>query len=188
MIKKLFLFVVVLLVALVTAIPALADPPPSSGLKVVRYDGIVYLHTVDYKNGLSAIVGADIVEFCNTYSGFDLVSIQDIHVPEDANRIVEIAHGDDVTTSVWQFTDFDCGLFTTQEPVATGTTDVVSTDNDLDVYNNPDHVNWNAFGFTAHGLLAAPDGGAKQMNGVSRCVWDGVDSDSGSCVGWINLK
>ncbi len=188
MIKKLLLFVLVLLVALIAAIPALADPPPSSGPNVVRYDGIVYLHTVDEAKGLSAIVGADIVEFCNSFRGFDLVSIQDIQVPEDANRIVEIAHGDDVTTSIWPFTDFDCGLFTTVEPVATGTTDVVNTDNDLEVFNNPDNVNWNAYGFTAHGRLTAPDGSTMQLNVMSRCVWDGVDSDSGRCASGINMK
>jgi hypothetical protein len=155
----------------------------------VRFEGIVYLHTVDYKNGLSAIVGADIVEFCNTFSGFDLVSIQEIDVPEDANRIVQIAHGDGVTTSVWPFTDFDCGMFTTQQPVATGTADFVSTDNDLYVYGNPNNINWNAYGFTAHGLLFAPDGSTMRLNGVSRCVWDGAGiSEAGGCTSRINLK
>lgn len=188
MFKKLSLIFIVLLAALITAIPALADPPTNSGLKVVRYQGVVYLHNVDYKNGLSIIVGADIVEFCNTFSGFDLVNIQEIDVPEDANRIVQIANGDNVTTSVWPFTDFDCGLFTTQEPVASGTADFISTDNDLYVSSNPDNVNRNAFGFTANGQLTASEGSIKRLNAVSRCTWDGVNSDSGKCAVVINLK
>jgi hypothetical protein len=188
MIKKLLLLVVVLLVASLAALPAFAGPPASSGMKVVRYKGIVYLHVVDVKNGRSAIVGADIVKFCNYEMDFDLVNIQDIHVPEDANRIIEIANGEDVTTSVWPFTDFNCGLFTTQEPVAIGTADFVSTDNDLVVSDNLENVNWNSFGFTAHGLLSAQDGSSVRLNAASRCVWDGVDSDSGLCIGNINLK
>jgi hypothetical protein len=187
--KKLLLIIIVLMAALIPAVPALADPPANSGLKVVRYQDIVYLHTVDYKNGRSAIVGADIVEYCHTYSGFDLVDIQEIDVPEDANRIVQIAHGEDVTTSVWPFTDFDCGLFTTKEPVASGTADFVSTDNDLYVYKNPDNINWNAYGFTAHGLLVTPDGSNMRLNAVLKCTWNGVDySDSARCASSINLK
>jgi hypothetical protein len=190
MFKKLSLIFIVLLVTLMMTVPAFAGPPPNSGLKVVRYQGIVYLHNVDYKNGISIIVGADIVEFCNTFSsGFDLVNIQEIDVPEDANRIVQIANGDDVTTSVWPFTDFDCVKFTTQEPVAAGTADFISTDNDLYVSDNPDNVNWNAFGFTAKGQLTASDGSIKRLNAASRCTWDGVNYlDSGTCAVVINLK
>jgi len=186
--KKLLTIVVVILVAMLAAIPVLADPPASSGLNVVRYNGIVYLHAVDYKNGLSTVVGADIVEFCNGNFAFDLVSIQDIYVPEDVNRIIEIAHGKEVTTSVWPFTDFDCGLFTSIEPIATGKTNTVATDNDLFAYAYPDNVNWNAFGFSAQGLLSAPDGSTPRMNAAFRCAWDGVDSGSGMCTGNIILK
>ena len=185
--KTLLLLTLVLVIALVAAIPAFADPAEDSGPIVARYQGIFIAHYNDPANGLGAIIGADIREFCSGVVDFDLVNIQDIDVPEDANRIVQIFDDDAITISVWPFPEFDCGLFLSTDPVAAGTAAIVGTDNDLTVFNNPDNVNWNAYGFTAHGSLTAADGSSVRLNTVSRCVWDGVDGDSGHCVGRINL-
>jgi hypothetical protein len=189
--KKVLILLAVLLVALIAAIPAFADPPASSGPIVVRFeldgeDGVGFFYA-DERKGLSVTIGVDVVADCNGTFDADLVSIQEIHVPEDANRIISLLNGDDLTTTVWPFTEFDCGLFTTIEPVATGTSDLVLTDNDLDVGLTPDNVNWNAFGFTAHGLLTAQDGSDVHFNGVERCVWDGNNGATFSCVERINM-
>ena len=185
--KTVLLFVIVLLVALIAAIPALADPPSSSGPNVVRFEDTFAVFYSDARTGLSVTIGADVVEDCNGNFEPELVSIQEIHVPEDANRIISILHGDDLMTTVWPFTDFNCDLFTTEEPVATGTSDLVLTDNDLLVFLTPDNVNWNAFGFTAHGLLTAQDGSDVHFNGVQRCRWDGNNDATFGCVERINV-
>jgi len=185
--KKVLILLGVVLVALVAAIPALADPPPSSGPNVVRFEDTFAVFYSDARKGLSVTIGADVVEDCNGNFEPELVSIQEIRVPEDANRIIGILKGDDLMTTVWPFTDFDCGLFTTEEPVATGTSDLVLTDNDVLVFLTPDNVNWNAFGFTAHGLLTAQDGSDVRFNGVQRCIWDGNNDATFRCVERINV-
>jgi len=115
-----------------------------------------------------------------------LVDLQRIDVPEDANRVNDLLHGDDLTTSVWPFTDFDCGLFLTTTPLATGTVDVRNTDNDFFVFLNPDNKNHNAFGFTAQGKLTSATGKRAHFNVVSRVVFK--PGEFFKAVSKINLK
>ena len=114
----------------------------------------------------------------------DLLSIS---VPEDPNRFNDLVKGS-VQTSVWPFTNFDCAQFTSIAPLATGTAKLVNTDNDLLVFQNPNNVNHNAFGFTAQGRLTRPDGSTAQFNGVNRSVWDGVNGASFKSTVKINLN
>jgi len=59
--------------------------------------------------------------------------------------------------AVWPFTNFDCALFTTIAPLATGDAEFVNNDND--VFGTPGwENNTNVWGFSAHGLLARPTG------------------------------
>ena len=60
--------------------------------------------------------------------------------------------------SVWPFTGFDCGLFTSTSPVASGVADFIYTDNSLPGVG-PDDDFANAWGFRAHGTLSYTDGG-----------------------------
>ena len=161
--------------------------PSNSGPIVMRSEVAFAVFYVDTKAGISAIHGADMVEFCNGVIDFDLVELQRIDVPEDANRLIDIIHGNDVRTSVWPFTTFDCNLFTTVTPLATGTVDLVSTDNDLLVFLNPDNRNANAFGFQAHGKLTGPNGERLNFSGHSRVVWDGNDGNTLKSTDKINL-
>ena len=107
---------------------------------------------------------------------------------EDANRIMQLIQGTDVRTSVWPFTTFDCSLFQNTPPLAEGFVDLVNTDNDLLVFLNPNNVNHNAFGFTAHGQLNGPNGEQMQFGGVFRSVWDGNDPSTLREVIRINLN
>jgi hypothetical protein len=149
-------------------------PPASSGPIVIRTETAFAVFYADPGAGISAVHGADMDEFCNGIVDFDIVKLQEIDVPEDANRIISLVHGHDVRTSVWPFTDFDCDLFTTTTPLATGTVDMVSTDNDVVVFLNPDNVNHNAFGWAAHGKLVGPNGEELNFSGHSKTVWDGI--------------
>lgn len=166
-----------------------SNGPANPGPIIVRSQTAFAAFYVDTKKGISAIHGADIAgEFCNGIVNFDLVDLQSISVPEDANRLNELIQGADVTTSVWPFTNFDCGLFTTVTPLASGSVDLVSTDNDLLVFLNPDNRNANAFGFRAHGRLQDQSGARANFSGHSNCVWDGNDFQSLKCVDRINLQ
>lgn len=169
--------VVVLAVGLAMGMPAAADPPANSGPIVIRTDDEAAWFLPEEEAGMSVALGWDPLEFCGGTVEFDVLSLQEISVPEDANRLIDLLKGE-VRTSVWPFIVFDCGLFTTVEPLATGYSDLVSTDNDLRVFLNPDNINANAFGLVAHGALYDADGDRKQFSFMDRLVWDGVDSDS----------
>jgi hypothetical protein len=171
---------------------AFADPsngPANPGPIVMRYDGDIGIFQAYEGNGISAIYGGDVVEFCLTGdTEFDLVHIQDVAVPEDANRIVELIHGYDVNTTVWPFVEFDCDLFTSTEPLAAGAVDMRQTDNDLLVFLNPDNVNANAFGYMVHGRVYDKYGTRMNLNAFYRAVWDGNDPESFNEVWRIHLR
>ena len=130
---------------------AYADPPPFSGI-VTRGEDTVAVTWVDAEAGLRVIVGADMDEFCagNEYAG--LIAYQDVNLP--SGRVVSNS-GAIMQTTVWDFLNFDCALFTTIDPVASGYARVRYVDNDLtgSVVNNT-----NSWTFMAQGKLEDPWG------------------------------
>ncbi len=161
---------------------------PDAGPIIIRTEVVFAIFHVDLNKGISAIHGGDIVEFCQGNLVFDLSQLQRHFPPGDATRYMDLLHGGDLTTSVWPFTNFDCVAFTSTEPLATGTVDLVNTDNDLLVFLDPDNINANAFGWNAHGPLTDSNGDKKQYSAHSRCVWDGNDVDTLKCTDKINLQ
>lgn len=162
--KKIIIPVVlVVLLALLIAPLALAgggfeNGPENPGPIVFRFDDVGGFHMADFKSGLGVIHGGDVVEFCETGSTeFDPILVQEVDVPDDFDRIINQVVGNDMPTTVWPFPVFDCGLFTTVDPIATGTADLILTDNDVNVSDNP---NANSFGLSAHGKVTT-DGGEK---------------------------
>ena len=75
-----------------------------------------------------------------------------------------------VQTTVWDFTDFDCALFTTIDPVASGDARLRLTDNDTDGIG-PDDRNTNAYGYMAHGRLENAEGDRMLLNAFIRFVF-----------------
>ena len=178
-------FLVVTAVLFSTSV--LSNPPAASGPNVIRFNDDFAVFNIDTRNGLSAVLGADPNEFCNGIVNFDTVSYLEVDVPEDANRISQKLSGH-VQASVWPFTVFDCTLFSTVPPLATGMAKVKGTDNDLFVFLNPDNVNANAFGYNAHGALTDQSGNRRNFNLVFRAVWDGNDPSTFRIVELIQLK
>jgi hypothetical protein len=151
----------------------IGDAPAESGPYVVRVEANVALFYADANAGLSAVLGLDPVDVCNGSFDPDVNHVIIIDVPNDVDRINVLIEAEDVTTSVWPFTTFDCGLFTTTDPLAAGTADLISTDND---FFGSDNANANAFGFQVHGQLSTDaNREAVSFSGHSRCVWDGND-------------
>ncbi len=151
---------------------------PDAGPIIVRGQTVFAVFWVDPKREISAVAGADVVEFCSGVVDFDLVDFQDHIPPGDATRIMEVLHGDDIRASAWPFDFFDCGLFLSETPLAEGLVDMRSTDNDLLVFLDPENKNHNAFGFNVHGAF----------NGHQRCVWDGNNGETLKCNSSIVVK
>lgn len=164
-----------------------SNGPLMPGPNIVRSQNTYAMAYVDPDAGLLAVIGTDIVAFCTSGAPFDIVDLQTISVPEDANRLNRLIQGDDMTASVWPFTSFDCGLFTTMDPVGTGMVKLVQTDNDVLTFLNPDSRNANAFGFRVHGALTDPSGHKVQFNSHSNCVWDGDDLATLKCQDKIGV-
>ncbi len=159
-----------------TAIPVQAEPPDSSGI-VTRGDGALLYWAFDAEVGASVFLGADPLELCVGVIELDVIDLQEIDVPDDRNRFLEMLRGE-VTTSVWPFVitgPAECPKFFTTEPLATGVSDVVWTDNDARIFANPDNRNHNAFGFAARGTLIGPDGEELRFSAHERITWDGHD-------------
>ena len=72
-------------------------------------------------------------------------------------------------TTVWDFLEFDCALFATMDPVASGRSKLITVDNDLLGIEEGD-MNTNSWAFMAHGRLVSADGSPAQFSGFIRQV------------------
>lgn len=156
----------ILTAALLSSGPIAADPPADSGT-VTRGQEALAFTWVDFDSGLRIIIGADIDEFCGGVNNFDLVDF--MRVEPQPERVIERLSGD-VQTTVWDFLDFDCALFTTLEPVASGQARLRATDNDLFGIGDDDR-HTNSWGLMAHGKLEDSFGTDMNLNAFLRQVF-----------------
>lgn len=154
------IFVYFALIAMAGA--AFAEPPESSGI-VTRGSYEWGFVDVDENAGLLSVVGVDIVQWCAGDSSFDTIYYKDKDL-QDGFRLNTMEQAD-VQASVWPFTDFNCDLFTTVEPLATGMAYFRSHDNDFfGLRYCEEKNNMNSFGRRANGTLYSPGGEAKQFS------------------------
>ena len=142
---------------------AFADPPTNSGV-VTRDDLDFGRFDVDASAGISSILGFDVVAFCSDTEVENEVITYAEKFVQSGLRLNRMGKGP-VTASVWPFTRFDCDLFLTIDPLATGTAKVVDRDNDL--FGNllcDEKNNINSFGWQAHGELYSPGGQQRQFS------------------------
>ncbi len=171
-------------------VDALLKPPAQSGPYVMRYDAIVAFLFSDAKTGLTATLGVDNALYCSGQFAFDLLPLQEIDSPADVNRFINLQKGD-VQTEIYEGVFLGgnlCDFFSANPLLATGTSSIVLTDNDLLAYLPHDNVNSNAFGIQAHGELTTTTGEIVKFTGISRSVWDGVDPGSFKSSDHIFLK
>lgn len=139
-----------------------AEPPASSGI-VTRGSYDTAWVDIDTKSGLLSIVGVDIVQWCTDGAPFDTVYYSDKNL-QDGFRLNTVEKGY-VQASVWPITVFDCELFTSIQPLATGMANYLAHDND---YFGPQFCeeknNANAFGHRANGTLYSPSGEARKFS------------------------
>lgn len=163
--------------------------PAAPGPIIVRFQDQFVTFYSDFDRGLTAIHGVDIVALCaGDPFFFELVDIQDVTNPTEAAAVNELFQGDDLTTSVWAFTlvGFSCAPFVATIPLATGTADLTSTDNDFFAFLRDEPARANAFGFTAQGRLNLTSGGTAHFNGEFRAVFK--PGESFRAVSKINLR
>lgn len=170
--------------------PSLADPPDTSGPYVVRFEDIGWFFYVD--NGLVAIHGADFAGTClygEEAFYTDLWQIQAIDNPADLDLWVGLVKGDDIATWIypWSFFVFDqfgeldwpatCPSILTFGPIASGTADIVRTDNDVFTDARLKRQRYNAHKLSAHGMLESQSGDRVVFSGGFNCVWNGNLAD-----------
>lgn len=169
------LFIFFVIVTWVSTVSA--EPPASSGI-VSRGTYYGALVDVDMNSGLLSVIGFDIVQYCTDEDNtqFDIFFYADKGL-QDGFRWNTSEHAY-VQASVWPFTDFDCELFTTIEPLATGMANYRMHDNDL-LGNQycEEKNNMNAFGRRADGTLYSSSGEAKRF---SMHTWGLYDCDTES--------
>ena len=195
--QKRYLPTLILAVALFSglfmATGALADPPSQSGPIVFRYEinwGWAYV-----ASGLIAVHGFDDVHWCNLgcpgdpacFDTDELNKLKEIVSPAEADLIMQLWKGDDLTTTVWPWEGSLCGSVDAlqQVPLAFGTVDLIATDNDL--FASAVHNRMNSFKISAHGALETPAGERLQFMGRNKCVWHPIRQPI-KCTNKINLK
>ena len=154
------LSVILVLIGLASA--AFAEPPANSGIVTRGSYESAYVD-IDTHSGLLSVVGVDIVQWCTDGAPFDTFYYADKDL-QDGFRLNtgEKAY---VQASVWPITVFDCELFTTVQPLATGMAKFRSHDNDLfGLRFCEEKNNANAFGSRANGTLYSPSGEARQFS------------------------
>jgi hypothetical protein len=143
---------------------ALADPPAASGT-VIRFDDVFWYCHVDPDAGLWAYYGiSDVESYCATGSP-DYVEPSDVQWVLDAsspNVILEMSQGDDLTTGVYELIPgygCSCDAPNLGSPLATGTVDLIYTDNAL--FGPVGTARTNTWGYRTHGSLATATGSAQ---------------------------
>jgi len=132
---------------------SIADAPESAGI-VMRGETFIAVGWTDVREGIFVMIGFDPVQYCTGPVNFDFIPFQDVEL-HGGRGVLRHLQGTDLQTSVWPFAGFNCGLVTSVEPLATGVSDLVNTDND---FGGDGRSNANAFGFRAHGTLTLTSG------------------------------
>ncbi len=143
-----------------------ANAPDFTGI-VERASGGAWASWGDPVAGTRVTIGLDMVEWCSEVYDFDELHWADKYLPNV--RLNSLNAWDDARITVWPFFAFDCGLFTTVQPLASGLGQAMYLDNDL--FGSP-NANTNTWGFMAHGTLAwTADGTPAQLSAHLRWVW-----------------
>ena len=180
-----------------TRVPGLSfdfsNNPDNGNPRILRFGDLEGLLIVDAQHNLFSLQASTDRQFgCHPADLFDVMSVQWLLAnPDDplTARIKETRLGRGVYIAVFKgpFPFSDCADLMSRK-IAEGTGNFVNTDNDVFVFLH-DHNNHDAFGFTAQGTLDRVDGsGQAHYNGMSKCVWDGVDPATVKCEDKINLQ
>lgn len=170
--------------------PDVADAQSRSGPIVMRSanSSVLQWWIVDPGTGVAAFYGGDIVAICKAEPGaHDLLDLQEVDIPNDANRRNSLFRGKRIGASLWDrappFNGRLCAdILARGAPMATGTADLTFNGADLASFLDPDNRNASTYGMNAHGTMRAPDGQTLRVNAHYRCRWDGNDNRTLRCT------
>ena len=184
-------------VCICLTVPLFAQGPPANSGIVERWEGDGWFRWyADFKRNFVAFHGVDIEAWCawDENTEWSTWQVQDVIIKGDPEWLVKTTEkGDDMITSVWPieildevaYPDHWCDGVLDLEPIATGTADVVFTDNDLTGGFYEPTPRMNAYHLSAHGLIDAEvDGEQLMFSGGFNCQWPGypeVWSETGKC-------
>jgi len=151
------------------------------GAWIIEYDAEHAYAFLDEESGYILTLGIiEPSEFCTGTLNFDLFSFKDLLLPNSPDptlrRLIRKITGEDISAYVWQFDSVPDNLITflcNNEPKASGTAKLVSTDNDY--YAGEGGNNRNSFGSKANGTLMGPDGKIYKLNLVYHTLLDKND-------------
>jgi hypothetical protein len=186
-----------LMCAFVSA-PLLAQgPPENSGPNVERwemYGGPPYFFwfaVIDEKRNYVAVIGVDLEAICvGEPDVWGVWDVQDVYLPPGDNLLHSVYKGEQIPTLVYPIEMLDnptwCDAANATDPIATGWTHVIVTDNDVFAWQDEFHPRTNAWHLSAHGLLESFEDGEQMMfNGGLNCQWPGYPEDpstTGKCT------
>jgi hypothetical protein len=147
-----------------------ANAPDQTGIVYRGASGGWGWSFADAETGWRVNFGFDVMHYCNTGEIVgDELHWADKILPGDEFRLVSLNRFDEAWTTVWPFTAFDCGLFATVEPLASGYSMMQLIDND---WTGSERPNSNSWGWTARGTLAwTVDDSPAQFSFHRRLVW-----------------
>jgi hypothetical protein len=131
-----------------------------SGALITRgTEGVAFL-VVDQERGLTTVIGptlAEHTEACTTGQVPERVDFLEVIRPSGGIHLLE--RGKDVFVTVWSVATFDfCGLLLESPVLATGTAQVVATDNDFNLEDPGAAPGANSFGWRAVGTVITGTG------------------------------
>jgi len=156
----------------------------------------------DEKRNYVAIHGVDIEAWCawDENTEWSVWQVQDVVIKGDPEWLIKTTEkGDDMITSVWPieilddvaYPDHWCDGVLDLDPIATGTADVIYTDNDLFGGEYEPTERMNAYHLSAHGILNSfGDEEPMKFSGGFNCQWPGFPVDPntpGKCKAKIVL-
>ena len=145
-----------------------------SGAQVVRYQDALAIIYTDEVRGLQLIVGVDVEEYCTLGLFPDIIDIMEITNPVDQVLVVQLIRSKDVHAAVYPLYDFDCARMLDEGPIAVGTADFLSVDNDLYAwYDTNDASRVNSATSKVNGTLYTPDGQKVLLNFTWKLIWPG---------------
>jgi hypothetical protein len=187
---------VLVFVCLCLTAPLFAQGPPDESGIVYRGEYYTIKWYQDFKRDLVAFHGADIEAWCagDPETEWGVWQYQDVMIKGDPEYLIKTTeHGDDLPTSVWpigivdpdgaNFWERVCPGVLSTDPIATGTADVVFTDNDLTGGYWEPTERMNAYHLSAHGVLYSfGDEEPMQFSGGFNCQWPGYPEVFGETV------
>jgi hypothetical protein len=101
----------------------------SMGAVITRGERTLGVVFQDVESGLTIFHGLDIQDYCTGVPDFDTVDFKYIQTPSEAKSIIRQLKGENLRTSIWPWSEWNCYRVDRTDPLATGLAKLVYTSN-----------------------------------------------------------